>query len=90
MPMCYRACGDGPEPWHTTAMASSVRASCDGCGTVDVPVAAVRLQLGLGGDRQNMVDFFCPSCGASCSQLVGERGARLLCAAGVQVVSNTE
>jgi hypothetical protein len=68
---------------------ASVRVTCARCGTVEAPIAAVRMVLArpeLDGDRRNLVEFSCPNCGIACSVRIDERATRLIAAAGVTVM----
>ena len=69
---------------------ASVRFTCASCGTVEVPVGAVRLVMArpdLDGDPRNLVEFACPACGTTCSLRADERTTRLLIAAGITLVT---
>lgn len=67
-------------------MSSTIRATCDHCGTVEVPVESARLELALDGDPRNTALLTCPSCGGALAQRVTERATRLLSGAGIDVV----
>lgn len=74
-------------------MPATIRARCERCGPVEVPVFAARLSLTIDAedlrreDLRNTVDFECPRCGAARRQQVDERGTRLLSSAGITVVA---
>lgn len=69
-------------------MQATVRTTCAVCGTVEVAIASAQLLLALqGDDLRNTLQFTCPKCGRARGQRVGERGTRLLNAAGVRVVT---
>ena len=73
-------------------VSTRLRSTCERCGTVETPMGATRswrsnsAELPLPG---NVVRFQCPKCLLGCTDTVNGRGARLLLAAGIQVVVPT-
>jgi|GEM_PF-3700261 hypothetical protein len=71
-------------------VAASVKATCARCGSIQVPIAAVRLVIArpdIDGDRRNLIEFSCPACGTTCSLRADEQTTRLVAAAGASVVA---
>jgi hypothetical protein len=66
-------------------VSTTIRASCERCGTVDVPIESSWLEVPLDGDTRNVALLTCPLCGQQIAQRVGERATRLLSAAGIAV-----
>lgn len=73
-------------------VSTRLRSTCERCGTVETPMGDAELVLELGGgtpESGNIVRFQCPKCLLACTDTVNGRGARLLLAAGIQVVVPT-
>lgn len=70
---------------------TTLRCTCAGCGSVDVPLPAATLLVGGGEDgRTNQLEFACPGCSVTRVQDADERATRLLSAAGVLVAARCE
>lgn len=66
-------------------MSTTIRASCERCGSVDVPLDSALLEVPLEGDTRNVALLTCPTCGQRIAMRIGERATRLLGAAGIEV-----
>lgn len=66
-------------------MSTTVRANCERCGTVDVPIDSALLEMPLQNDTRTVALLTCPTCGAQIAMRIGERATRLLSAAGIGV-----
>ncbi len=69
------------------SMTTTVKATCESCGTVEVPFADVRVNAPVLRGEQTVVDFTCPRCSGVGRQVLSERATMLLIRAGVQVVA---
>jgi hypothetical protein len=72
-------------------MTAMIRTICARCGTQEVRVDDVQLNLTLeGDDLRNVLGFTCPSCGLEARQRVNERATRLLAGAGITLVASPQ
>jgi len=65
---------------------ASIRATCERCGTIDVPASDARLGAAADDDVRDEVVFRCPRCGEIRSVRVDERTSRLLAATSIAVL----
>lgn len=68
-------------------MSTTIRASCERCGTVDVPLDSSLLEVPLAGDTRNVALLTCPTCSQQIAVRIGERATRLLATAGIEVTT---
>lgn len=71
-------------------MVATVKTACARCGTVELPTGSARILVPASGAVHARMEFLCPRCGVTGSQVLSERATMLLMRAGVSVGAAAE